>query len=54
VPAVPAGPRDFQWDCVFVPDGQTKTFAELGEQKNEMSMRRKALNEFAVFLSKGL
>lgn len=46
----PAGPRDFQWDCVFLPDGQTKTFAELGDQKNDISMRRIALNEFATFL----
>lgn len=50
VPAIPAGPRDFQWDCVFVPDGYMKTFAELGDKKNEISMRRKALDGFAKFL----
>lgn len=47
---VPRGNRDFQWDCVFVPDGETKTFAELGEKKNEISMRRKALEKFSDFL----
>jgi XTP/dITP diphosphohydrolase len=51
VPKVPAGNRDFQWDCVFIPDGETQTFAELGPKKNQISMRRKALDEFAAFLS---
>jgi|SRR5579862_2507264 len=46
----PRGPGDFQWDCVFVPDGYTKTFAELGTQKNEISMRRKALDRLAEYL----
>lgn len=50
VPTKPIGNRDFQWDCVFVPEGETKTFAELGERKNEISMRKKALDEFASFL----
>src|SRR6266540_6977239 len=26
----PRGSRDFQWDCVFVPDGHEETFAEMG------------------------
>jgi XTP/dITP diphosphohydrolase len=46
----PRGPRDFQWDCVFQPEGHTETFAEMGEQKNEISMRRKALDAFAKHL----
>lgn len=48
VPPTPAGAREFQWDCVFVPDGYTQTFAELGDKKNEISMRRKALDQFAA------
>lgn len=44
------GSRDFQWDCVFVPDGETQTFAELGDRKNDISMRRRALETFAEFL----
>jgi XTP/dITP diphosphohydrolase len=40
-----------QWDCVFIPDGSDQTFAEMGERKNEVSMRRKALDRFAAFLS---
>ncbi len=50
VPPEPVGNRDFQWDCVFVPEGERQTFAELGERKNEISMRKKALDEFADFL----
>lgn len=50
VPEKPAGVRDFQWDCVFMPDGESQTFAEMGDRKNEISMRRKALDIFAAFL----
>lgn len=47
----PKGPRDFQWDCIFIPDESSQTFAEMGqEQKNKISMRRKALDQFAEFL----
>jgi XTP/dITP diphosphohydrolase len=52
VPPVPAGDRAFQWDCVFIPNGERQTFAELGDKKNEISMRRKALDEFAAFIAK--
>ncbi|WP_316157934.1 non-canonical purine NTP pyrophosphatase [Cupriavidus sp. BIC8F] len=50
VPRKPAGPPDFQWDCVFVPDGSTRTFAEMGAAKDDISMRRKALDLFAAHL----
>lgn len=50
VPRTPAGPTDFQWDCVFVPDGSTQTFAEMGAAKDDISMRRKALDLFAAHL----
>jgi XTP/dITP diphosphohydrolase len=54
VPAEPIGNREFQWDCVFLPEGETETFAEMGNKKNEISMRRKALDKFSSFLgSKG-
>lgn len=48
----PKGNRNFQWDCVFIPDGYNKTFSELEEIKNEISMRKKALDDFANFLSR--
>lgn len=50
VPPKPAGPMGFQWDCVFVPDGSDKTFAEMGADKDAISMRRKALDKFAAHL----
>lgn len=50
VPRTPAGPTDFQWDCVFVPNGSNKTFAEMGAAKDDISMRRKALDLFAAHL----
>jgi XTP/dITP diphosphohydrolase len=53
VPETPAGNRDFQWDCVFVPDGYTQTFGEMGDKKNQISMRRKALDAFAAYLRTG-
>lgn len=46
----PHGDRSFQWDCVFVPEGHLSTFAEMGEQKHEISMRRQALDQFSEFL----
>lgn len=50
IPRAPAGPEDFQWDCVFIPDGYTKTFAEMGTDKDDISMRRLALDKFAAHL----
>lgn len=47
----PKGDRAFQWDCVFIPEGYDLTFAELGEKKNEISMRKNALDKFSSFLS---
>ena len=41
----PRGKRDFQWDCVFQPSGYDMTFAEMGEKKDEISMRKIALDK---------
>ncbi|MDI6626461.1 MAG: non-canonical purine NTP pyrophosphatase [Rhodococcus sp. (in: high G+C Gram-positive bacteria)] len=50
----PDGDRSFQWDCIFIPGGYEKTFASLGpEIKNEISMRRRALDKFADHLKRG-
>ncbi|WP_084615528.1 non-canonical purine NTP pyrophosphatase [Roseivivax isoporae] len=46
----PRGDDSFQWDCVFIPDGHEQTFAEMGEKKNEISMRKRALDAFAAHL----
>jgi XTP/dITP diphosphohydrolase len=51
---LPRGSREFQWDCVFQPMGETETFAEMGgARKNAISMRRRALDSFATFLKAG-
>lgn len=46
----PRGHHDFQWDCIFIPEGESITFAEMGDKKNEISMRRLAFNKFSTFL----
>jgi XTP/dITP diphosphohydrolase len=50
VPIKPAGPIDFQWDCVFIPNSCNQTFAEMGPAKDDISMRRIALDKFAAHL----
>jgi XTP/dITP diphosphohydrolase len=50
IPKEPKGSREFQWDCVFIPDKYSQTFAEMGpDEKNKISMRKKALDAFAAF-----
>jgi XTP/dITP diphosphohydrolase len=50
VAAPPRGDTNFQWDCIFVPEGHDQTFAEMGAKKNDISMRRQALDKLAAFL----
>ncbi len=38
----PRGSGGFGWDPIFVPRGQTKTYAELGDRKHEDSHRARA------------
>jgi non-canonical purine NTP pyrophosphatase (RdgB/HAM1 family) len=45
------GEDGFGWDPVFVPEGEERTFAEMSrEEKNEISMRRKAFEELRGYL----
>jgi XTP/dITP diphosphohydrolase len=54
VASAPAGERGFGWDCVFVPDGYDVTYAQLAsDEKNQISMRRLALEQLAAFLQEG-
>lgn len=46
----PRGDRSFQWDCVFEPNDYCETFAEMGEKKHEISMRKKALDKLKKYL----
>lgn len=45
------GENGFGWDSVFIPDGFSKTYAEMTlDEKAEISHRRKALNKLKVHL----
>ncbi len=45
------GENGFGWDPVFIPEGQTKTFAQMSaEEKDADSHRGRALNKLSVFL----
>jgi len=48
----PRGPEGFQWDPVFIPADYSITFAEMGSKKNDISMRRLAINKFIAYLDK--
>ena len=49
---VPRAISNFGWDPIFLPDGHTKTFAEMDvSEKNEISMRRIATQKLKEFLS---
>ncbi len=49
---VPKGEKGFGYDPVFVPDGATKSFAEMTiEEKNKYSHRKKATAQLLAFLS---
>jgi XTP/dITP diphosphohydrolase len=49
----PAGNDGFGYDPIFVPDGDTRSFAQMSlEQKNHYSHRRKAADQLVSFLQK--
>lgn len=44
----PRGSHGFGWDQIFLPDGETRTFAEMApDEKDQLSMRMKAFQDFA-------
>ncbi len=47
----PQGETSFGWDVIFIPNGHTKTYAEMGqEEKNQVSMRSLAAQKLNNFL----
>jgi XTP/dITP diphosphohydrolase len=49
------GVYDFGWASIFIPDGQKKTYAEMGfDEKNEVSMRSGATCKFKQYLHSNL
>jgi XTP/dITP diphosphohydrolase len=47
----PIGDHGFGYDPVFVPDGETRSFAQLSmQEKNRYSHRRKAADQLVAFL----
>lgn len=49
---IPRGDRHFQWDTVFIPDGYGQTFAEMGAEKNKISMRKSAVDAFVEWIER--
>jgi XTP/dITP diphosphohydrolase len=48
----PIGNNGFGWDKIFIPNGQSKTYAQMTpEEKNDTSMRRLALEEFKKYIN---
>jgi XTP/dITP diphosphohydrolase len=43
IPHKPRGSEGFGWDPIFIPEGHTQTYAELGPRKHEVSHRARAL-----------
>jgi XTP/dITP diphosphohydrolase len=46
----PAGAEGFEWDNVFIPDGQPDTIAQTAYQRGGASMRKHALDAFVAYL----
>ncbi|MEJ7679773.1 MAG: non-canonical purine NTP pyrophosphatase [Segetibacter sp.] len=48
----PKGEKGFGYDPIFIPVGDTRTFAEMSlEDKNRFSHRQKAISQLVAFLS---
>ncbi len=55
IAGIPRGTGGFGYDAIFVPEGETRTFAEMTlEEKNHYSHRRKAMDQLIAFLKKKL
>jgi len=51
----PAGAGGFGYDPVFIPEGESRTFAEMNTaEKSRFSHRRKAMDQLILFLQKNI
>lgn len=51
----PSGETTFGWDPIFKPNGYDKTFQEMTkEEKNQISMRRIAVEKLKMFMNKSI
>ena len=51
----PIGTEGFGYDPLFVPDGDTRTFAQMTlDEKNSYSHRKKAMDSFLSYLNKNI
>ena len=51
ISARPRGDIGFGWDPIFIPEGHTKTWAEMSDdEKHETSMRKPALEKLSKYL----
>lgn len=51
VPTEPRGTNGYDWDVIFIPEGQDRTFAEMTyEEKAEYAVTKKLLAEFSKLL----
>lgn len=49
---IPRGDKGFGWDAVFIPEGQTKTWAEMDfDEQHTTSIRAEAFAKLKMFLS---
>ena len=49
---IPRGSSNFGWDCIFIPEGFDKTFAQMHpSEKNSISMRREAFTKLGKFMA---
>lgn len=51
IPSEPRGTNGFHWDVIFIPEGDTRTFAEMTfEEKQSYAVTKKLLTRFAEHL----
>lgn len=51
IPNEPIGTNGYDWDVIFIPEGETRTFAQMTfEEKQKYALTKKLLERFSNFL----